>query len=101
MVLEELPTTTIYLIVGCALFFFLLVAGLAITLVITKHERFNRTITNKYVYYLKEIHNYKCPKCGSDFQIYRTRDYKTLFKCTGEDCGYKVDPETLINANKK
>ncbi len=101
MILEALPTTTIYLIVGCCLLFVLLIAGLGITLFITKHEKFNKTITNKYVFYLKEINKYKCPKCGSDFQIYRTKDYKTLYKCTGEDCGYKVDPEELINGNKK
>ncbi len=101
MVLAELPTKTIALIVGMAVIGLLIVAGIILTLVITQTEKFNKKITNKYVYYLKEIKNYHCPKCDSEFQIYRTKDYKTLYKCTNDKCGYKVDPETIIKIEKK
>ena len=96
MILEALPTKTIALIVGMAVIGLLLVSLVVITLIITQTERFNRKITNKYVYYLKEIKNYRCPKCGGEYQIYRTKDYKILYKCTNEKCGFKIDPESLI-----
>ena len=96
MVLEVLPTKTIALIVGMVVIGVLIIAGIVITLVITQTERFNKKVTNKYAYYLKEIKNYKCPKCGSEYQIYRTKDYKILYKCTNEKCGHKEDPEVLI-----
>ena len=101
MVLAQLPTKTIALIVAMAVIGLLIIAGVIITLVITQTERFNRNVTNKYAYYLKEIKNYHCPKCGGEFQIYRTKDYTTLYKCTNDKCGYKVDPETIIKIEKK
>ena len=101
MILTTLPTKTIAFIVGMAVIGLLLIALIIVTLVITQTERFNRKVTNKYAYYLKEIKNYHCPKCGGEFQIYRTKDYKTLYKCSNDKCGYKVDPETIIKIEKK
>ena len=101
MILVELPTKTIALIVAMAVIGLFIVAGIIVTLVITQSERFNKQVTNKYVYYLKEIKNYHCPKCGGEFQIYRTKDYKTLYKCVNDKCVYKVDPETIIKIENK
>ena len=101
MILIELPTKTIAFIVGMAVIGVLIITGIILTLIITQTEKFNRKVTNKYVYYLKEIKNYHCPKCGGEFQIYRTKDYTTLYKCTNDKCGYKVDPETIISIEKK
>lgn len=101
MILAALPDTTIVLIVAMSVIGLFIIAGIVLTLIITQTERFNKKVTNKYVYYLKEIKNHKCPKCGSEFQIYRTKDFKTLYKCTNDKCGYKVDPETIIEIQKK
>ena len=101
MILASLPTKTIALIVGMAVIGLLIIAGVVLTLIITQTERFNKKISNKYAYYLREIKNYHCPKCNSEFQIYRTKDFKTLYKCTNDKCGFKVDPETIIKIEKK
>jgi len=101
----DMPTKTIILLAAMMGFVLLIVIGIIITVVVTgnffaKRNEEERPNSN-YLLYVKNLNNFKCPKCGKDLKLYLGEDNRTYYRCKDmHHCDYMVDPETLINKGK-
>ena len=97
-----MPTKTIILLAAIAGIILLIIIAIVITVIATgnvlaKQGDEDRPNAN-YLKYVKNLGNYKCPKCGSELKLFTGEDQKTYYRCKNTDnCDYIVDPEELLN----
>ena len=97
-----MPTKTIILLAAIVGIILIIVIAIVITVIATgnvlaKNSDDERPNAN-YLKYVKNIVNYRCPKCGSELKLYTDEKQKTYYRCKNIDnCDYIVDPEELIN----
>ena len=96
-----MPDKTIVLLAAIIGIILTIIVAIVITVIVTgnvlakqnEEERHN----SRYLIYVKEIGNHKCPKCGSELKLFNDEDQKTYYRCKNSDnCDYIVDPEELI-----
>lgn len=97
-----MPTKTMILLAAILGMLLLIVVAIIITVVVTgnflakKGEDTPTRTNDNFLLYLKNVENYKCPKCGSDLKLYLGKDKRTYYRCKAEKCDFMVEPETLI-----
>ena len=97
-----MPTKTIILLAAMLGMLLIIVVAIIITVITTgnflakKGESTSTRPNDNFLLYLKNVDNYKCPKCGSDLKLYLGKDKRTYYRCKNEKCDYMVEPETLI-----
>ena len=101
-----MPTKTIILLAAIIGMLVVLVIAIVVTVIATgnllakKGESAPSRPNEKFLLYLKNVDNYKCPKCGNNLKLYLGEDKRTYYRCKNETCDYMVEPETLIEKKK-